>query len=571
MFKAIINNLKTNILRTVLICALPVLLYFIMGPLTVYALGLMGKHFYLSDFYIKIVAIGLIFLLIGSVLVASFPKKANGFILALIGYVGIMSYIQDMFLNIKLAENDGSPMKWQELSAYTRINACIWLVVFIVVVFLWLRLKDKLIKILMYISAFVGAVLLVTWATVFAKAIKDEDMLKSLPTYSLVGDRQYTVASDNNVIVFVVDTYGSNQLARGLEADEHLLDGFNDFIYYTNADSCYFRTFPSMTHMLTTLDVDFDQSMDDYKLEAWTSQTTNDIYTKIHDCGYQFYLYSTGGTDVYGDAVNMSGHIDNAREVTFNVDKKAAFIRLLKISVYKYVPYVAKPSFEIQSYLFDYIASVGDASDINCGNTLYYADLVDGLSIDSECENAVIIQHLDGTHEPYVTNALCEADDNADLISTQQGIIRELERYISELKRLGLYDKATIIITADHSSWGDSERGMDPQIVYLVKPAMNHQDQLTINTAPISHDDFMPTILDIVGADYSEYGRSIFDISEDESRERTIVNQEYDDSYPRVPGCVSNIYSLYTYTGDLDDIIYEVENVGPLAVYPIVK
>lgn len=566
------TNIKENIKRTMVIMSLPVILYFMVGPLSVYCANLTEQHFYISDFFYTLLIIGLVILIAGSFLLSLLPSKLNKAACVLIAFFGIMSYVQDMWLNVKLAEDNGANMDWSSLTDVTRNNTIIWLVSFILIMGLTIWLKGRFVKAAFYISGFIAAVQLITLLTLIASGISVEKQGRNQKDYGLVGDVQYEVASDSNIIVFVVDTWGSSQLDNGIANNSHLLDAFADFTYYDNADSSYFRTFPSMTHMLTGVDISFDESCQDYLRQAWTSDEAKCFFDDVHSAGYNFYLYSTGGEDVYGDAANQYGLIDNTKEITWNVDKNAALIRMAKISIYKFVPYVLKPRFEVVNYLFGNIASYADAVDVNCGNSLYYDGLVSrGLSLSDNCNNAVIVQHIDGTHEPYTTSSECVSTGDGTLQSTQEGIVYEITEYMNRLKELGLYDSATIIITADHSSWTYKETADDPQIVYFVKLPQEHHDSYETNSAPISHDDFRATIIDLIGLDYSSYGKSIFDYSEGDTRSRTIVNQEYDDSYPRVAGSVSNIYSVYTYTGNREDFTNKVQTNGADEVHALLR
>jgi hypothetical protein len=91
------------------------------------------------------------------------------------------------------------------------------------------------------------------------------------------------------------------------------------------------------------------------------------------------------------------------------------------------------------------------------------------------------------------------------------------------MKRLGLYEDATIIITGDHTSIGSDTK--DPYYAHLtalmVKPRGVGDGELEISTAPVMQEDLHATVFASEGIDADlGYGRSIFDIAEDEGRER---------------------------------------------------
>lgn len=563
--KVLKNNLKNNIKNVSIVLALPVVLYFFLGPIFVYNANIKDFEFSIGDFFYTIAGVGIVLWVAGSLLISLLPEKVANIPIFVIFYIGIMSVIQDMFLNVKLSEGDGSNMNWDNMKKTTTINTIIWISVLIILVVIFIIFKERAKKIFVGVAGFIAAVQFLTFVFTFFTALSGERANREAESYGLTGDTQYELASDNNIIVFLVDTWGSYQFEKALAENPSLADGFNDFTYYDNADSSYFRTFPSMTHMLTGVDMNMDDSFTGYLKDAWNNQNAIDYYNDVHNAGYNFYVYSIGGKSVFGNAKNMVGLIDNAKKVTLGNDKKAAINRMAKISFYKYVPYIVKPRFEVYSYLFSSITYFTDSVACTCGNASYYDGIkYTGLSINNDVKNAVIVQHIDGTHKPYETSSECNTDYyNATLQTTQEGIVCELNYYIDRLKEMGLYDDTTIIITADHSSWTTDTEADDPQIVYFVKKAGESHATMEYNHAPISHDDFRATVLDIIGVNYEKYGRSIFDIDENEERERVIINQEFNSDYKKVEGNPSNVFTKYTYIGNRETITNKARNDGP--------
>ena len=81
------------------------------------------------------------------------------------------------------------------------------------------------------------------------------------------------------------------------------------------------------------------------------------------------------------------------------------------------------------------------------------------------------------------------------------------------MKKAGVYDSANIIVTADH---GRFDEGPSSPIL-LIKPAGSTGEMQTVS--PMTHvSDMHATILSLCGLPYE--GRSVFDIPEDEVRER---------------------------------------------------
>ena len=86
-----------------------------------------------------------------------------------------------------------------------------------------------------------------------------------------------------------------------------------------------------------------------------------------------------------------------------------------------------------------------------------------GLSLDKN-SNYFIVQHLQGTHL-FTTDEFGYNKEDATLEETAKGCMVVMEEYINQLKQLGVYDDATIIITADHG------RASDSQVIFYIKEA----------------------------------------------------------------------------------------------------
>ena len=131
--------------------------------------------------------------------------------------------------------------------------------------------------------------------------------------------------------------------------------------------------------------------------------------------------------------------------------------------------------------------------------------------------------HLFGPHFPY------NVDENGNAVPTNQsnrerqakGSMKVVLEYMDQLKKLGLYDQATIIVTADHGVWflTDDPPRSPVSPIMLVKPSKAEADEgererAVISDMPVSHDDLHPTIIGAMGGDSGKYGPTFFEISD---------------------------------------------------------
>lgn len=546
-------NFITKYKRILPIVLLPIVSYGILGPLEIYFGNQQEFQFQYTDFLGYFLVICVTIWLLVSALIAALPERAGNVIGSLILGIGVASYLQNMFLNVKLSELDGSPLDWEALKSYTFINWVIW--VFIILAFLCIELSKKKYwnTISMVVSGFLCGIQLVAVAFLLITADPiDKNFGISLEES---GEKQLLVAPNDNIIVFVLDSAGNTYLERMLELYPDALDGLHDFTFYNNADCHYYFTYPSMTHFLTGEDMDFDIKTLDWLEKAWSSERAINFWDELHKADYTCNLYSDDIGYVYGDNENLEGKFDNIIPMRTVIRTKFLIKALAKTSTYKYVPYVLKPVFQLVPN--DFKKVIDKESTIISDNEDFYQQLTDNnLSIDNDMKNAFIIQHIFGMHKPFTLdeNANTVEEGQVTAEETMKGLTVIWDEYLNQLRDLGVYDNATIIITADHGLWEDG----DTQPVFFIKRQFETHEEVQVNTAPISLDDFQATILDILGKDYSGYGTSIYDWSEGSRRDRTVFMKAVDNDWP-VPGKASTVYYGYTYSTDKEELNRKVE------------
>ena len=131
--------------------------------------------------------------------------------------------------------------------------------------------------------------------------------------------------------------------------------------------------------------------------------------------------------------------------------------------------------------------------------------------------------------------------------------------YINQIKESGSYDDSTIIIMTDHGT------GRNAQPIFFMKEPHETHDVMHENNAPITYEELMPTIVELLGEDYSVFGQSFHEFKQDEVRHRVFYDRTYDTEYPdvkRYDGMQggANIYYKYEFDGNLGAIQYQYDN-----------
>lgn len=528
----------------------------IFGPAEIFFANVSEFEFLYGEFagYMALFFLGILIVL--TIVLTLLPEKIHRIVLSVLFAISVAGYLQVMVLNKNLDLLGVNPDGYHVPPAQGILNLLIWLVVLAGVIVLAVRKTEIWKKVVMYLSILLIGMqaaalvsLLLTAPGEAYKRAKGDDRLW--------GKDQYTVSADKNIIVFVLDYFSSLYLQQMLAVYPDGADCLHDFTYYSNADCTYYGTFPSMEHMLTGCEVDTTISNDEWLKNSWNNDLTVEFYQEMHANNYNMNVYTTdvhvlsagNGCGILRDRI--SNITDEPREVEINT---GLLLRTLsKMSGYRMAPDLIKPRF--YTNVSEYSLIVQELGEgITHTNSDFYAKLQeDGLKADDSA-NYFIFQHLIGTHE-FNTDINGNYQEKTSVEETARGCMTIMEAYLDELKRLGVYDDATIIITADHG--GDWKE--DLQVIYFVKQPGEKHDVSPVTNAPISHCDMLPTVAQMAGIDHAKYGKSIFEFGQDEQRERTMWVRTKAEDYP------TDAYFCYTYTGDILALITQID-AGPTVI-----
>jgi hypothetical protein len=129
--------------------------------------------------------------------------------------------------------------------------------------------------------------------------------------------------------------------------------------------------------------------------------------------------------------------------------------------------------------------------------------------------------HIEAAHIPFRYDENLNIVDNADYTSNMEAAMTVLMEYINALKENGVYDNTAILITADHGYNTEDEASITPEkrqhAILFVKGFDEQHNEMTISSAPISHEDYQQAYVRLLdGADSSQ----VFDWKDGDYRER---------------------------------------------------
>ncbi len=479
----------------------------------------------------------------------------------------IMSYVQANFLNGRIFLKGN----YLQSSWFTIIfNTMFWIIG--ITYSMFTNITRRKVKVVQYVVLF----LLLIQIPVLPILVLKNRMNPTRIEYELDGSEQFEIGSEENVVVFILDAFYSGYFDYFCSNNPEYAEIFSDFIYFDNANSRACSTAFSMPSILTAKDIDYTVPLQESNANNWKSDTATFFYNTMHDNGYTVNLY-TDGAIYSGGAENMIGKIDNIKKADFlyNSTSWEAYKGLLKLSLFKVAPFSLKN-----------LLCISDSSELNVGldneelinivdmqeapgeriafyNNEYFHLLNNGLHTE-KYKKCLVVQHLFGMHEAFEPLSTIDypehiQDDGGKALI---GCLTIIDQYMNELKKNGIYDTTTIIITADH---GLASFNANSPIMFI-KPPHRRAEGLEISNAPVDVQmDILPTVLDCLNQDIPSYyeGLSMLNIDENMERARITRAFEYSDRFPKAKKCngmgdsIINYYQEYIYVGDIKDYDFD--------------
>ena len=445
-----------------------------------------------------LIAIGIALIL--SLLMFLLPSRAGTVAAAVSLGVGIAFWAQSMFLNGGMGTLTGEAI---EISAAgTIINTAIWVLLIAGTIALAVIFTKKQHKQTRLAMCLVAGALTLMQAAGCASLVFSGNRAPRAPDPYLSEEGQFDLSWGTNTVVFVLDTTDQIYFHRMMEKYPEVEEMLSGWEYYDNTTSVYSRTYPSVTYLLTGEKCWFDREFREYVDEAFEKST---FLKRLHENGTDVRVFPMNpamiGNYTEDYIANSSGYDYRAFS---NLDIGKLEENLACISLYKGFPYILKSAaaYSLQSVnLSSYKPAEEKAPayttfcEPNFSARLYKK----GMTVSEDYDKAFRFYHLWGCHPGYWWNEKFEGSTDAAQEDALRASFQVIREYVQKLKDLHLYDGTTIIVTTDHGSSGGNSDSLDVPAaacpLILVKyPDSDDNQPMTVNHAPVSHEDLFATI-----------------------------------------------------------------------------
>lgn len=509
-----------------------------------YYVNMDSLPFCLGDFYGKCIRLFFIISFILIIYGLTIKTKVLRYVSGIIFGIAFAGYLQVMIFNKDIGITDLANINWKDYQAKMIINSLIWIAVIVVVLILIKKYQNKMMRVITGISAVILIVQISAVISMFIKigGFHNEPGISPVGYY-LSGNDEYELSSEKNVAVFILDTYSNDYLDSMLQKYPDELDNFKDFTYFNNYDCKYDGTALAMNYILSGVDFDNTIPCREYAEQAFQSDKTNAFYKILNDAGYTCRIYTDMTTLSFISGNNLYGKYENVKhDDTVLVEKDYAGIvkNICKGSAYRLLPLsVKRYSIVFTTDFLQLVTCNAYDDDIQLDDDFK----ADRLRL-ADNSGLFCIYHFLGMHTFKTGEKEDMAKRNLDYVSS----------YIDKLEELGIYDDTVIIIMADHGIPCTTD-GMQP--IFFIKRAGEEHDKIVINDAPVSVEEFIPTVVYAIGEDNSGFGKTVYDYASDDVRERTVYVRRWTDRINALSEDVNYSFRYlykYTYTGNKEDL-----------------
>lgn len=458
-----------------------------------------------------------------SVAAACMNRRAFLLTLCVLFGLALASYLQGTYFNTDLGTLDGTPVEWRAQSVAALTGAALWLACVGVQILLCRVLAGKYERIVPFVSLAIVVMQLVALLSI-AQIGQGRGA-----RYALDGQEAFTVSSKENVIVFTLDYLDNGIVNEILARYPETRKEFQDFLYFDNTSEMYQLTFPSLVCMMTGTEYDVSVPTRQFVENAWHGERANAFYGMLQARNFQRDLFMDASY-VAMDAKNLRGVADNLVFAPLKLTKPL-LVEVLKLSAYRYAPLCLKADYWTTTEAVNTLTQEAKQGimPLNLDDTFYTRLEREGLSLDTK-HNRFAWHHLRGAHYPFdIDETGRYTKKPTDAVRQSRGFLVAVAEYLRQMRKCGVYDDATIVISADHGGT------MSQQIALLIKRPHQKGETLAVTHAPAAQQDTLATLADCMGEPYDAFGTSIFDLEENAVRERVTRFLSFQKQCPQVP------------------------------------
>lgn len=449
-----------------------------------------------------------------TLLLAVLPRRAFPWGQGVLLGLGVAALLQGNGLNADYGALNGQAIAWGEYTVYGLINTALWAGILFICLSLrqWKRFGALCVVLPCLLAVGEGG-----WIAYRAAQAPTPQTETYLSQAGL-----YTVGTEENLLVLVLDSVDADQFAQALAEDPDLSRRLEGFTWYRNAMGLSDPTKYGLPALLTGQA--YTQPVD-YAGFIAAAYADAPLYTMLAGDVWDARFF-TDSRYVSLDA----GVVDNLAREELAVNDPAGLTRdLLRLCAFRYAPHFLKPQLWMYSNVFLPYAQAQGEPVYEVTDPAFDARLREE-GLEATVERAFRLIHLTGMHPPYTMDADCQYQAQGITAQEQmRGCLRLVGDYLEQLRALGVYDRSAVLILADHGT--DT---VHRPLLLLKRPG--DTGEMAVNDAPVSYADLPATYVALLTG--AQAGTELWSIPQGQARTRLYYHES----------SRNNAFNLYEYS-----------------------
>lgn len=449
-----------------------------------------------------------------TLLLAVLPRRAFPWGQGVLLGLGVAALLQGNGLNADYGALNGQAIAWGEYTVYGLINTALWAGILFICLSLrqWKRFGALCVVLPCLLAVGEGG-----WIAYRAAQAPTPQTETYLSQAGL-----YTVGTEENLLVLVLDSVDADQFAQALAEDPDLSRRLEGFTWYRNAMGLSDPTKYGLPALLTGQA--YTQPVD-YAGFVAAAYADAPLYTMLAGDVWDARFF-TDSRYVSLDA----GVVDNLAREELAVNDPAGLTRdLLRLCAFRYAPHFLKPQLWMYSNVFLPYAQAQGEPVYEVTDPAFDARLREE-GLEATVERAFRLIHLTGMHPPYTMDADCQYQAQGVTAQEQmRGCLRLVGDYLEQLRALGVYDRSAVLILADHGT-----ETVHRPLLLLKRPG--DTGEMAVNDAPVSYADLPATYVALLTG--AQAGTELWSIPQGQARTRLYYHES----------SRNNAFNLYEYS-----------------------
>lgn len=435
------------------------------------------------------------------------------FALLFAGFCFLCAYVHSNFLAGFLPSLDGSTIEWGDMAANI-VSIVVCLAIATTVIFVRVKFGfEKAAKYLSYASVAIFVMLSLSLvSTCLTTPVFESKGILALSTNKDL----YTVSTDRNYIVFLVDAVDSTAFNKVVQSKDEYKNALKDFSYFPDTLSGYAFTRDSIPFIFSGKWNENEDVFFRYSTDAFDDST---FFKTLSDENWQKDLYDAELTWRSEKAFEFKNLVA--------VDDKVSLPRLaaqeIKYILFKSLPFPLKRFSRIDKMHFEAAMDKAGNDSFEWYNAPFYNSHI-GRQANTTDNKLFQYIHLEGGHVPFDTDAELNYLSNEDGAYADKlgATMKTFVSYIEYLKNNNAYDNATIVLLADHG-YADEGSGRQNPILYIKGPNEHHEKML-VSDKQVSYEDLCVAFTELIDGRAST---EVFSGLPTDGRVRRYLNNQY--------------------------------------------